>query len=99
MGLASSSVAQSSHPLSTASLSPNPAEGKTNLTFEEPINEAFTVVIKDLTGKTMFSVRPEFHGDACSSVPLDVEALRRGIYICQITSQSGKVKTLKFQKT
>jgi hypothetical protein len=47
----------------------------------------------------MFSVRPEFHGDACSSVPLDVEALRRGIYICQITSQSGKVKTLKFQKT
>ncbi|MFY7972249.1 MAG: T9SS type A sorting domain-containing protein [Flavobacteriales bacterium] len=97
LAVAQSAVAQGG-PIGSASVSPNPVEGKANLTFESALNENVTIVIKDLTGKTMSIIRPEMNGEPCISIPLEVESLRKGIYICQITTQSGKVKTLKFQK-
>ncbi len=93
-------IAQSNNPIATASISPNPVESKATLTFDEPVHEEITVVIKDLTGKIISQIKPDTQGDACVAVRLDaVDSLRRGIYIIQITGASGKVKTLKFQKT
>lgn len=93
-------MAQSGHPVTTASITPNPVESKAFLTFEEPMTEGFSLVVKDLTGKTVLQYRPDTRGEECTAVRLDMlESLRRGIYIVQITSDSGKVKTIKFQKT
>jgi len=92
--------AQSGNPIGTASISPNPVESKAALTFEEPVLEDINVVVKDLTGKVLYNFKPDTHGEECTSVRMDMlENLRRGIYIIQVTGTSGKVKTLKFQKT
>ena len=87
------------NPIASASISPNPVEDRAELNFDEPLGERVTVVIKDLTGKTVLSITPEMNGHDCTSIPLELDAFRKGIYICQITGTSGKVKTLKFQKT
>jgi methionine-rich copper-binding protein CopC len=97
--MSSIAVAQG-NPITTANVSPNPVESKASLTFEEPVNEELTIVIKDLTGKVVSNFKSDYQGQEYSSVNLDmVESLKRGIYIIQITGVSGKVKTLKFQKT
>lgn len=98
-GLQTQSVAQAVHPVTTAFVSPNPVEDHADLTFAQSINEDVTIVIKDLTGKTVLTRNPELNGEICSNIPLDLESLRRGIYILQVTSQSGKTKTIRFQKT
>lgn len=85
-------------PLSTAFLSPNPVEDRVDLNFEQPIKEDLHIVIKDLTGKTVYSLRPETGGEDCYRIAIDLEFLRRGIYIMQIVSPSGRIKTLKLQK-
>jgi methionine-rich copper-binding protein CopC len=98
--MSSMAVAQSSNPITSATVSPNPVESKASLTFDEPVNEVLTIVIKDLTGKVVSNFKSDYQGQEYSSVNLDmVESLKRGIYIIQITGASGKVKTLKFQKT
>ena len=91
--------AQSAHPLFSAVLSPNPVEDKVDLNFEQPIKEDLQIVVKDLTGKTVYTLHPTMDGEDCYRVSMDLEFLRRGIYIMQITSTSGKTKTLKLQKT
>ncbi len=95
-----SALAQSSNPIATASISPNPVESKAVLTFDEPVFEELNVVVKDLTGKVLYNFKPDTHGEECTAIRLDMlENLRRGIYIVQVTGASGKIKTLKFQKT
>ena len=96
--VSTSAVAQF-HPISTAYISPNAEDNKTVIMFEEPVMESMTIVVKDLTGKTVMSFVPEIPGEECTEIQLDVNDLKRGIYICQITGADGKVKTLKFQKT
>ena len=98
-GIMTLGVAQAAHPVSTAFLSPNPVEGKAELTFDEPVMEDLYVVVKDLTGKIVFELRTDMPGDECKKIDLNMESLRRGIYICQIVDSSGKTKTLRFQKT
>ncbi len=88
----------SGNPVGSSTIMPNPVEDKAEVVFEEPVTEGLTIVIKDLTGKLVYSIRPEISGGGCTSVPLEIESLKRGIYILQVSSQSGKVKTLKFQK-
>lgn len=98
LGLAGYS--QSNHPMNTAFVSPNPVESKAAILFEQPINEEVMVVIKDLTGKILYQFKPDTRGEECRQINLDmVENLRRGVYIVQLTSNSGKIKTLKIQKT
>ena len=98
--MSSMAVAQGNNPITSASVSPNPVESKASLTFDEPVNEELTIVIKDLTGKVVSNFKSDYQGQEYSSINLDmVESLKRGIYIIQITGASGKVKTLKFQKT
>ena len=84
--------------LSTAFLSPNPVEDRVDLNFEQPVKEDLQIVIKDLTGKTVYSLRPETGGEDCYRIAMDLDFLRKGIYIMQVLSPSGKTKTLKLQK-
>ena len=98
-GILSLGFGQAVHPVSTAFLSPNPVEGKAELTFDEPVMEDLHVIVKDLTGKVVFELKTDMPGYECRKIDLNMESLRRGIYICQIVGSSGKIKTLRFQKT
>ncbi|MDZ4823943.1 MAG: T9SS type A sorting domain-containing protein [Flavobacteriales bacterium] len=98
--LATQSIyAQTTHPISTAFISPNPVEAKAELLFTEVVEEEITVVVKDLSGKVIYQTICGNAGEECISVPLELEALIRGIYILQVSGSSGKVKTLRFQKS
>lgn len=87
-----------SHPVASAFLSPNPVEDRVSLSFEEPLTEPVTIVVRDLTGKVVLRLSPELPSNGYAAIPLDLEFLRKGIYICQLTCASGRVKTMKFQK-
>ncbi|MDZ4752421.1 MAG: T9SS type A sorting domain-containing protein [Flavobacteriales bacterium] len=99
IGLGLTSFSQTTSPISTAFLTPNPVEGKAELMFDEPVLENLTVVVKDLTGKVVAEFKTDMPGTECKKIDLNLESLRRGIYICQIIGSSGKTKTLRLQKT
>lgn len=80
------------------SLHPNPVEDRATLVFDQPITGDVLLTVRDLTGKTVFSFRPDTDGEDCFRVPMEMESLRRGIYILQVVFPNGKVKTLRFQK-
>jgi len=84
------------NPIATARLTG--ADGRTELTFDEPMTENFTVDVRDLTGKLMFSLKSDLKEDGCQSVVLPIESLRRGIYMVQLVGAGGKIKTLKLQR-
>ncbi|MCC6601171.1 MAG: T9SS type A sorting domain-containing protein [Crocinitomicaceae bacterium] len=86
-------------PVSSAFISPNPVEGKAELMFDEPLAENVSIIVKDLTGKTVYMDRPEIILGESRQIPLQIESLKKGIYILQVTAVSGKVKTLRFHKT
>lgn len=83
------------HPVNTAKIVG--IDGRAELMFDEPMTQAFTVNVLDLTGKLLFSLRHD-NSEACISVDLPVENLRKGIYMVQVSSADGKVKTLKLQR-
>ena len=91
-----SAIAQTTNPVSTARIVG--MDGRAELVFDEPITEGFTVEVRDLTGKVMFSARHLAEDEPCESVELAVESLRKGIYMVQVVSSSGKTKTLKLQR-
>ena len=92
-------VAQSDrmqHPISSARIVG--VDGKAELVFDEALSDAFTVSVFDLTGKVMFTLRHDTTDEACESVELPVENLRKGIYMVQVIGGDGKTKTLKLQR-
>lgn len=97
MGFASPLAAQDKvqHPITTAKIVG--IDGRAELMFDEPLTQSFTVNILELTGKLLFTLRHD-NSEACLSVDLPVENLRRGIYMVQISSADGKTKTLKLQR-
>jgi hypothetical protein len=46
----------------------------------------------------MATVKINAEKDPCDSVQLPIENLRKGIYMVQVVSASGKTKTLKLQR-
>lgn len=73
-------------------------DGRSELIFDDPVVENFTVEVRDLTGKLMFSLKSDMREEGCQSVVLPIESLRRGIYMVQIIGSGGKIKTLKLQR-
>lgn len=73
-------------------------DGKAELVFEEALTENFTVDVIDLTGNVMFTLKLNCEKEPCASVLLPIENLRKGIYMVQVVSASGKTKTLKLQR-
>jgi hypothetical protein len=99
LGMALGAMAQSGHPINSAYITPNPVDSRAELMFEEPVTETIHVVVKDLTGKTMLDFHPDTPGMECRRIELDLDFLKRGIYVLQIMGSSGKTKTLRFQKS
>lgn len=89
-------IAQQANPLSSAHIVG--LDGKAELAFDETISENFTIDIIDLTGTIMATVKISAEKDPCDSVLLPIENLRKGIYMVQVVSSSGKTKTLKLQR-
>jgi methionine-rich copper-binding protein CopC len=89
-------ISQQSNPMSSAHIVG--LDGKAELTFDETITENFTIDIIDLTGTIMATVKINAEKDPCDSVQLPIENLRKGIYMVQVVSASGKTKTLKLQR-
>jgi methionine-rich copper-binding protein CopC len=90
--------AQSSvqHPISSARIVG--VDGRIELVFEDPITEAFTISVLDLTGKSIFTQTHQHSSEPCQFVEIPVENLRRGIYMVRVAGNDGKTKTLKLQR-
>ena len=84
------------HPISTARIAG--LDGKTQLTFEEPITVSCMISVIDLTGKVMFTINHEASNENCYSIEIPIENLRKGIYMLQVVSSDDKTKTLKLQR-
>ncbi len=95
-GMSLSAQDRMTHPVSTARITG--MEGRTELVFEEPITDSFTINVLDLTGKVVFTQRHASSSEGCSGVELPVENLRKGIYMVQVMGADGKTKTLKLQR-
>ncbi len=86
---------RATHPVSTAHISG--VDGKTELVFEEEMNDSFTISVVDLTGKIIFTQQHPSSENGCTAIELPVENLRKGIYMVQVIGGDGKTKTLKLQ--
>jgi methionine-rich copper-binding protein CopC len=84
------------HPVSTAHIVG--MDGRTELVFDEPLADSFTINVLDLTGKSMFTQFHPASEDGCTTIEIPVENLRKGIYMVQVMSGDGKTKTLKLQR-
>jgi methionine-rich copper-binding protein CopC len=84
------------HPISSARIVG--MDGRIELVFDEPISEAFTISVMDLTGKSIFTQTHQHSAEACQFVEIPVENLKRGIYMVRVMSEDGKTKTLKLQR-
>ena len=96
IGLQWSMAAQNSHPISSARIVGT--DGKAELIFDEAVTANFTVEVIDLTGESMFMLKMNCEKEPCASVLLPIESLRKGIYMVQVVSADGKIKTLKLQR-
>ncbi len=94
----SKASAQSSmqHPISSVRIVG--MDGRIELVFDEPMTEAFTISVMDLTGKSIFTQTHHNSNEPCQFVEIPIENLRRGIYMVRVASQDGKTKTLKLQR-
>ena len=88
--------ADAQHPISSAHIIG--MDGKTELLFDDPITDSFSINVLDLTGKSMFTQYHQASEDGCTSVEIPVENLRKGIYMVQVMNTDGKTKTLKLQR-
>ncbi|MFM7725794.1 MAG: hypothetical protein ACKO7B_03770 [Flavobacteriales bacterium] len=84
------------HPITSAKIAG--VDGRVELVFDEPVSDAFTICVMDLTGKVIFSQSHPSAADPCQFVEIPVENLKRGIYMVRVTAVDGKTKNLKLQR-
>jgi methionine-rich copper-binding protein CopC len=94
----SSAVAQDrmQHPVSSARIVG--MDGRVELVFDEPMVDAFTISVLDLTGKAIFTQTHQHSSEPCQFVEIPLENLKRGIYMVRVIGEDGKTKTLKLQR-
>jgi hypothetical protein len=73
-------------------------DGRVELVFDEPMTDAFTISVMDLTGKSIFTQTHQHSSEPCQFVEIPIENLKRGIYMVRIIGEDGKTKTLKLQR-
>jgi hypothetical protein len=95
-GLQASAQGGMQHPISSVRIVG--MDGRIELVFDEPMTEAFTISVMDLTGKSIFTQTHQNSTEPCQFVEIPVENLRRGIYMVRVAGQDGKTKTLKLQR-
>jgi len=84
------------HPIASARIAG--VDGRVELVFDEPVSDAFTISVMDLTGKIIFSQSHPSASDPCQFVEIPLENLKRGIYMVRVATVDGKTKTLKLQR-
>lgn len=82
----------------TVLIRPNPVTDAAELVFSESPSEPYSVVIKDLTGKTIQHISIQENQIGLQHIRLDLSAIPEGVYLCQIAGTSGRTRTLRFQK-
>ena len=95
-GLQASAQGGMQHPISSARITG--VDGRIELVFDEPMLDAFTISVMDLTGKAIFTQTHQHSTEPCQFVEIPVENLKRGIYMVRIAGEDGKTKTLKLQR-
>lgn len=95
-GSTASAQNSAQHPISSARIVG--MDGRIELVFEEPMEDAFTISVMDLTGKAIFTQTHQHSAEPCQFVEIPVEHLKRGIYMVRIVGDDGKTKTLKLQR-
>ena len=95
-GLQAEAQSGAQHPISSARITAQ--DGRIELVFDEPMSDAFTLSVLDLTGKAIFSQTHQNSLEPCQFVEIPVENLKRGIYMVRIAGEDGKTKTLKLQR-
>jgi PKD repeat protein len=81
--------------ISSISLYPNPVSNEATLEFVLGDNQEVSVVIMDLTGKTVFSMNDKFSAGQ-NAVKIDARDMRNGVYLTRIVTKnaSTSVKTI-----
>ena len=95
-GSTASAQNSAQHPISSARILG--MDGRVELVFDEPMEDAFTISVMDLTGKAIFTQTHQHSAEPCQFVEIPVENLKRGIYMVRIIGDDGKTKTLKLQR-
>jgi methionine-rich copper-binding protein CopC len=95
-GSTASAQSSAQHPISSARILG--MDGRVELVFDEPMEDAFTISVMDLTGKAIFTQTHQQSAEPCQFVEIPVENLKRGIYMVRIIGDDGKTKTLKLQR-
>ena len=95
-GSTASTQNSAQHPISSARILG--MDGRVELVFDEPMEDAFTISVMDLTGKAIFTQTHQHSAEPCQFVEIPVENLKRGIYMVRIIGDDGKTKTLKLQR-
>ena len=95
-GSTASAQSSAQHPISSARILG--MDGRVELVFDEPMEDAFTISVMDLTGKAIFTQTHQHSAEPCQFVEIPVENLKRGNYMVRIIGDDGKTKTLKLQR-
>ncbi len=65
---------------------PNPAKDFTTIRFAQPIEKG-TIVVTDLAGKTLLS---QIINRLTYTFQLNTQSLQKGVYLCTVTTETGK---------
>ena len=95
-GTSASAQSGVQHPISSARIMG--MDGRVELVFDEPMSDAFSISVMDLTGKAIFTQTHQNSSEPCQFVEIPVENLKRGIYMVRVVGEDGKTKTLKLQR-
>jgi len=95
-GSQASAQSSAQHPISSVRIVG--MDGRIELVFDEPMTDAFTINVMDLTGKSIFTQTHQTSIEPCQFVEIPMENLKRGIYMVRVAGQDGKTKTLKLQR-
>ncbi len=75
--------------LASISISPNPTNSFTNVKVNLPHAQSLSIIIKDISGRTVKSVFEGFANDTTMSVLVDVSTLNSGIYFVSLETENG----------
>ncbi|MER3499680.1 MAG: hypothetical protein C4308_14155, partial [Chitinophagaceae bacterium] len=83
--------------LTLTGLYPNPANDKVNVQIESPNAQKFSLVVTDLSGKTLQTTDVSIDAGV-TTLPISVSQLAGGTYLLRVISGEGESQVLKFVK-
>jgi hypothetical protein len=75
--------------LGSFSLYPNPTAGTTQIDLDLKQQQSLSVIITDITGKTVYSINSKTYHAGKNKIELDARSLAAGTYICRLANEYG----------